>query len=159
LPQTSLSFLPSSPSAMPPSPKLTGDPANYGADQSLPLSQFKSPRSSTATLHVRRTRRIPLLLSLPLTVLLCYLLLPSMLDRSDLFVAPPPYLSHAGRSALETSVLLPRVQFLFPPGQGKDVGRREKVREAIRRTWKLYSQEAWGWDEVRPVQGGGRDPR
>jgi len=145
---------------MPPSPKLNGDPSNYGPDQSLNLSQFKSSRSSAATLlHVRRTRRIPLLLSLPLTVLLCYLLLPSMLDRSDLFVAPPPYLSHAGRSALETSVLLPRVQFLFPRGRGGDVARREKVREAIRRTWRLYSQEAWGWDEVKPVQGGGRDPR
>ena len=40
-----------------------------------------------------------------------------------------------------------------------DPERRRKVKESIQRTWELYVQEAWGWDEVRPVQGGGRDPR
>jgi hypothetical protein len=134
---------------MPPSPKLGGDSAAYDEKSLL------SPRLNLP----RRTRRVPLLLSLPLTLFLCYLLLPSMLDQSPLFIAPPAYLSHSGKSALETTVLLPRVQFEFPRGKGGDVVRREKIKEAIERTWRLYAQEAWSWDEVKPVHGGGRDPR
>ena len=55
--------------------------------------------------------------------------------------------------------MLPEIQHKFAKGQGGDVVRRTKVKEAIQRTWELYSSEAWGWDEVKPVEGGGRDTR
>jgi len=51
------------------------------------------------------------------------------------------------------------VQFAFGAGEGGDEERLRGVREAILRTWGFYVQEAWGWDEVRPVKGGGRDTR
>ncbi len=72
---------------------------------------------------------------------------------------PPPYLSHAGRAALETTIRLPVLQYQFPNGSGADVERRNKVKDAIKRTWDLYVQQAWGWDEVRPVRGSGQDTR
>ena len=52
--------------------------------------------------------------------------------------------------------MLPKIQYNFRKGEGADPERRERVKEAILRTWELYAQEAWGWDEVRPVQGGGK---
>jgi Glycosyl hydrolase family 47 len=122
------------------------------------LSDDKSP-SLRSSLSFRRNRRIPFLLSFPLTLLLIYFLLTSWLDRSHLFLPPPPYLSHASKRALQNTIVLPKIQYNFRNGEGVDIERREKVKEAIQRTWELYSQQAWGWDEVRPVRGGGRDPR
>jgi hypothetical protein len=72
---------------------------------------------------------------------------------------PPPYMSNAGRAALETTIQLPDLQYKFLNGSGADVERRDKVKEVIKRTWDLYVQQAWGWDEVRPVRGSGQDPR
>ena len=51
------------------------------------------------------------------------------------------------------------MQFGFREGEGGDAGRLRAVREAISRTWEGYVEEAWGWDEVRPVAGGGKDTR
>jgi len=139
---------------MPPSPKL--DSFSFPDDPSPTTLSLLKPR--------RRTRRLPtLLLSLPLTcILLYFLLLPpttSWLDHSRLFVPAPGYASHSGKSALKTTIELPPVQFAFRKGEGEDKERLRVVRDAILRTWELYEQEAWGWDEVRPVHGGGRDTR
>src|SRR5277367_4130833 len=147
---------PHPPSSMPPSPKLDS------------LSFPDDPTSTSTTLSLltprRRTRRLPtLLLALPLTcILLYFLLLPpttSWLDHSHLFIPSPAYVSHSGKSALRTTIGLPPVQFAFGTGEGGDEERLGVVREAIFRTWWFYVKDAWGWDEVRPVQGGGRDTR
>lgn len=148
--------LPILPASMAPSPKLESS-SFLSDDNSTPPSLLLSKKR--ATLSFRRNRRLSIFLSFPVSLLLIYLFLPSWLNRSDLFVPPPAYISHAGKSALETTIILPKVQYKFRKGEGADIERREKVKEAILRTWELYSQEAWGWDEVRPVQGGGRDSR
>jgi hypothetical protein len=137
---------------MPSSPKPDLLPVE--GKQTLPLSPNRP------ALPFRRNRRsIPILLSLPLAFLLLYILAPSIVSRSEIFLAPPPYLSHSGKKALETTIHLPRLQFNFSKGEGVDAKRRDMVRDTIERTWRLYAQEAWGWDEVKPVQGGGQDPR
>ncbi len=129
----------------------------------LETQQFLYPPHTNTTpslpLLPRRPRRLPILFSLLLSIILIYLILPSWLDQSALFRPPPPYLSHAGKSALETTRELPRIQFAFPSGEGADEERRGRVREVIERTWEIYVREAWGWDETRPVFGGGRDTR
>ena|SRR2546423_6534918 len=96
--------------------------------------------------------------SFPLTLLLLYLIIISWPTKRRAFLEPE-YLSHIGRSALETTLVLPTIQYQFPNGEGGHYERREKVKEALKRNWELYVQEAWGWDEVRPVHGGGRDTR
>ncbi len=64
-------------------------------------------------------------------------------------------------------LLLPRVQRDFssssssPPdlkSQEKLAQRREAVVSAFRKSWAAYSENAWLWDEVRPVTGGARNP-
>jgi mannosyl-oligosaccharide alpha-1,2-mannosidase len=132
---------------MPHSPKF--EVSFYPPDNKSPLQSLKR--------HFRRNRRIPILLSF--TIFLFYFILPSLLDQSELFLPPPPYLGYAGKAALETTIVLPKIQYNFRKGEGADPERRERVKEAILRTWELYAQEAWGWDEVRPVQGGGKDSR
>jgi hypothetical protein len=108
----------------------------------------------------RRKRRFPVGLAFPLALLLIYLLLPTYLNDVEIVVAPDaPWFSHSGKAALETTIELPKIQFQFPRGEGANEERRDKVRAAIQRTWRLYGQEAWSWDEVRPVTGGGRDTR
>jgi hypothetical protein len=98
------------------------------------------------------------LLALPLTLITLYFLLPLLLNRARP-TPPPEYLSHAGTSVLETTIVLPKLQYNFANSQGGDDERRQKVKESIKRTWDLYVQQAWGWDEVRPIRGGGRDTR
>lgn len=139
---------------MPSSPKFDSQPFLY------------DPQSNTLTpipikgVPFRRPRRLPILLSFPLSLILLYLLLPSWLDQSSMFRAPAMYLSHAGKSALETTIELPRIQYRFENGKGgQDVQRRDRVKEVIERTWEVYCKEAWGWDEPKPVYGGGRDTR
>ena len=107
----------------------------------------------------RRKRRVPLIFTLPLTFLILYLLLPQYIPHPEIFTKSPSYLSHAGKSALETTITLPKMQFPFEKGTGGDDERREMVLQTMRRTWELYAREAWTWDEVRPVHGGGRDTR
>jgi hypothetical protein len=142
---------------MAPSPKLESSPFTLSDDNSPPQSILLPTKRSS--MPFRRNRRIPFLLSFPLTLLLLYCILPPWLERSELFPPSAPYLSHAGKSALETTIVLPKIQYKFPKGRGADIPRRHKIKESIKRTWDLYVQEAWGWDEARPVQGGGRDTR
>lgn len=35
--------------------------------------------------------------------------------------------------------------------------RRNAVRNAFSRSWKAYKEQAWTWDELRPVTGGGKN--
>jgi hypothetical protein len=141
---------------MAPSPKL--DPSSftsidYPSPQSL-LLPTKRP-----ALPFRRNRRIAILLSLPLSLLLIYFLLPSLLEKPHLFSSYAVHTSYASKEALQTTIVLPKLQYKFREGEGADFERRQKVKESIQRTWELYAQEAWGWDEVKPITGGGRDTR
>lgn len=95
---------------------------------------------------------------LNLVLMLFYFCISSTTSQSVL-PDPPPYMSYAGKTALETTIQLPELQYKFSNGSGADVERRDKVKEVIKRTWDLYVQQAWGWDEVRPVRGSGQDPR
>ena len=112
-------------------------------------------RSPTSFRPKLRTLR---LIALPLTLITLYFLLPLLLNRPRP-TPPPEYLSHAGTSVLETTIVLPKLQYSFANNQGGDDERRQKVKESIKRTWDLYVQQAWGWDEVRPIRGGGHDTR
>ena len=98
----------------------------------------------------------PCLLNLALT--LFYSCMWSSTVQSVL-LDPSPYMSYAGKAALETTIQLPELQYKFPNGSGADVERRDRVKDVIKRTWDLYVQQAWGWDEVRPVRGSGQDTR
>lgn len=35
--------------------------------------------------------------------------------------------------------------------------RRDAVKKAFSRSWNAYKEQAWTWDEVRPVTGGGKN--
>lgn len=35
--------------------------------------------------------------------------------------------------------------------------RRDAVRSVFSRSWKAYKEQAWTWDELRPVTGGGKN--
>lgn len=35
--------------------------------------------------------------------------------------------------------------------------RRDAVRNVFSRSWKAYKEQAWTWDELRPVTGGGKN--
>jgi hypothetical protein len=93
------------------------------------------------------------------TLLLIYFIVPLWFTRNKVQPPPPTYLSHAGRSALDTTITIPKLQYEFPHNEGGDESRRNEIRETIKHTWDLYKQEAWGWDEVRPRSGGGHDTR
>lgn len=67
----------------------------------------------------------------------------------------PPY---SGTSPLESTIVIPAVQYNFTDISGQ-ADRRDNITATIKRTWDLYVQQAWGWDEVRPVTGKGQDPR
>jgi len=131
-----------------------------GDHEYIPLVPIGVDAPSPASPHIRprvSARKPPLLkvVTYPLALLFLYLLFilwpekPTLVDSS--------YLQYAGKSALTTSIVLPRLQYPFQNGEGRDERRRGTIREVIENTWALYVQEAWGWDEVRPVQGRGRD--
>ena len=120
------------------------------------------PTVTRSTVLCRRSRRVPVLISFPIALAVIYIILTyseSWIGRTTSFITPIPYLSHAGRGALESTIILPRIQYHFDKGDGGDPSRRTKIQETIRRTWELYTNEAWGWDEVKPTEGGGRDTR
>lgn len=147
--------------SMPVSPKYETTIPLLSIDNS---SHSLSNRRSSLTACCRRSKRIPLLLSFPLTLAIIYIAITysqTWLKGPNSLISPHvgAYISHAGKKALETTIVLPNIQYPFLEGEGRDVNRREKVRDAIRRTWELYSKEAWAWDEVKPNQGGGRDTR
>jgi hypothetical protein len=138
----------------------------------IPLSQFTTttdaedterPLSASGLDGVERpaSRKTQLLRPLLylLALLLIYFIVPLLFNGKKVLPPPPTYLSHAGRSALDTTITIPKLQYEFPDNQGGDENRRDQIRETIKRTWDLYKQEAWGWDEVRPCSGGGHDTR
>lgn len=56
---------------------------------------------------------------------------------------------------------LPRVQHDFTNSKHGGVTdlserRRKAVRQVFLRGWDAYKEQAWGWDELKPVSGGGR---
>lgn len=61
-------------------------------------------------------------------------------------------------TAFESSVQIPKLQYQFPKGQGGDAKRLREVKDVIKKTWDLYVQQARGFDETRPVTGGGANP-
>lgn len=54
---------------------------------------------------------------------------------------------------------LPKVQHGFPAKHKGSVTeeRRKAVRDVFLRGWTSYKQQAWGWDELQPVTGGGKN--
>lgn len=141
---------------LPPFHNLESFPVVPVDTPTLPLQSSRACRQFPFRRNGRKLR----LLSFPLALLLLYLLFPFPHRLSQPGHFPPPtYLAHAGKSALESTIVLPTLQHKFPNNKGADIERRQKVRESIKQTWELYVQEAWGWDEVAPVRGGGRDTR
>ena len=137
--------------------------------QYIPLSQFTTTtdaedserplsRSGFESLAARKTKLVRPLLYL-VALLLIYFIVPLWFNGNKVQSPPPTYLSHAGRSALDTTITIPKLQYEFPDNHGGDDNRRNQIRETIKRTWDLYKQEAWGLDEVRPRTGGGHDTR
>jgi mannosyl-oligosaccharide alpha-1,2-mannosidase len=57
---------------------------------------------------------------------------------------------------------LPKIQFNFGPEKAKDRAIREhrlgEVRDAFLHAWSGYKKEAWGKDELRPINGGFKTP-
>lgn len=61
---------------------------------------------------------------------------------------------------------LARVQHAFPPKGSETTSsntikinelRRNAVRRSFQRSWMAYKRDAWMWDELRPVTGGGKN--
>lgn len=62
---------------------------------------------------------------------------------------------------------LPKVQHPFPRNTGSSSSsspstkindlRRKAVRRTFQRAWNAYKRDAWLWDELQPVSGGGRN--
>lgn len=54
---------------------------------------------------------------------------------------------------------IPKVQHTFSKKSGNKVTeeRRKAVRDVFLRGWTSYKQQAWGWDELQPVKGGGKN--
>ena len=97
--------------------------------------------------------------SYPFLLPILYFLFTVYPKNQDILVDPTIYVSHAGKEALATTIVLPRLQYEFEKNEGRYDERREKVKGFIKQTWDLYVQQAWDWHEVRPVGGGGRDSR
>ena len=55
----------------------------------------------------------------------------------------------------EISITIPKLQYNFSEGGGGDSTRLQQIQGTINDTWNLYVQQAWGFDEVKPVTGGG----
>lgn len=57
---------------------------------------------------------------------------------------------------------IPKIQFNFPPETKEQKIDREKkltlIRNSLEHSWAGYRAQAWGHDEVSPVEGGYRDP-
>jgi mannosyl-oligosaccharide alpha-1,2-mannosidase len=64
-----------------------------------------------------------------------------------------------GNDSLQTTIQLPPIQFDFPAGSGGDVNRASAVKSVIERTWTLYAEEAFGSDQIQPVNGIGINTR
>lgn len=57
------------------------------------------------------------------------------------------------------SKVLPKIQHKFPSQKKDSVTeeRRRAVRDAFIRSLTSYKEQAWGWDELQPVTGGGKN--
>jgi hypothetical protein len=106
-----------------------------------------------------RIERIVRVVWYPLLLITLYFLFTLWPKQPPILVDPTAYLSYAGKSALSTTIVLPKLQYKFQNNEGGHDERRQKVKELIKQTWDLYVQQAWGWDVVKPVRGGGRDTR
>ena len=140
--------------------------SNYEYIPLVPVDPGTSTQQSPPNLPTRsilprqRNRRIVLqVASYPFLLLILYFLFTLYAKNQHILVDPTIYLSHAGKAALATTIVLPRLQYEFEKKEGRSDERREKIKGFIKQTWDLYVQQAWGWDEVRPVRGGGRDSR
>ncbi|EPS41652.1 hypothetical protein H072_4428 [Dactylellina haptotyla CBS 200.50] len=54
-----------------------------------------------------------------------------------------------------------RIQYPFKQKgiTAKDEVKAEAIKKVMRRTWKLYKERAWGFDEVKPISGGHHNSR
>ncbi|KAK6533909.1 hypothetical protein TWF281_005254 [Arthrobotrys megalospora] len=54
-----------------------------------------------------------------------------------------------------------RIQYPFKEKgiNARDAKKADAVKEVMKRTWKLYKERAWGFDEIRPVSGKHRNSR
>lgn len=54
-----------------------------------------------------------------------------------------------------------RIQYPFREKgiNARDAKKAEAVKEVMKRTWKLYKEKAWGFDEIKPVSGKYRNSR
>jgi hypothetical protein len=130
--------------------------AEAEAEAEGPASEDPSSPPDLTIICYRSKVRIARLVWYPLLLVVLYLLLSLWPKAPSRIIGSNDYASYLGKSALATSLALPRLQSY---NEGPDYERREKVKGLIKETWALYVQQAWGWDEVRPVSGGGRDTR
>jgi len=64
-----------------------------------------------------------------------------------------------GNGSLQATIDLPQIQFPFPAGTGGNLNRSSAVKTVVERTWNLYSQKAFGSDQIQPVNGSGVSTR
>jgi len=127
------------------------------AEASMPQATPSAPNRSIG--HYQSNVQIKKVIWYPFLLIILYLLPFLWPGSPSRFIDPTEYVSYIGQSALSTSVTLPRLQYQFPFNEGNSYDRREEVKALIKNAWDLYVKQAWGWDEVRPVTGGGRDSR
>ena len=114
-------------------------------------------RQPYARTTVSRQRRIATLIIFPIILLVLYIS-AALWQKQSIIQTPPDHVAYAGKSALESVIVLPKIQHHFPNKAVHDE-RRQQIKEEIKRSWSFYVQQAWGLDEIRPVRGGGRDNR
>lgn len=84
---------------------------------------------------------------------------PSSVDWSNAKVFFPPKLESTVTLPRGRPKSLPRVQSTSLPVRqtAQTQERRAAVKQAFVRSWNAYKQQAWTWDELRPVSGGGKN--
>src|SRR5271155_1136751 len=91
-------------------------------------TQQSPPNLSTSTILPRqRKRRIVQVASYPFLLLILYFLFTLYPKNQHILVDPTMYLSHAGKTALATNIVLPRLQYEFEKKEGRSDERREKI--------------------------------
>jgi len=128
-----------------------------GVEPSVPEAGLYQPNQPIVRYQAKV--RIERLVWYPLLLIVLYLLLSLWPRQPSRPIDSTDYIYFAGKSALASTFALPKLQYQFQDTDGGNFERREKVKGLIKETWDLYVQQAWGWDEVRPVSGGGRDSR
>ncbi|KAF3938973.1 hypothetical protein ABW19_dt0203202 [Dactylella cylindrospora] len=73
-----------------------------------------------------------------------------------LFVSGPEVNTYAYPAIAPDAV----IQYPFTQnGVGEDREKAEAVKEVMERTWRLYKEKAWGYDEIKPVSGDHKNTR